>query len=1002
MSKKINIYNPITEKESKVDPYGRTAKNIYKYMIVNEGADPSDILPQDLTYINDRFVKVDSIVNTNNVRNITYGKVKASIGQNSSMPYLKKVMKSYRGKTVKLVKRYSTFDTTVGNDFDAIEEMEKLIKDGKKKQIDFIENIEQVEDFETFLIPEKGFTEWWHKNSNFFWIDSSEELFGIWNKVLEDDPKLQAQLLILTLDKVNEENFNQYFLDGITNCFFTPINDWAQDCLESSVSKSAEKRYKTIIKKVGNYTEKYSKGIPEEDMASVCNDLQISVEIDLPSTMLNKTKFIEVESQKKALKKFRYINTRLNHIELNKVNSLDNYEEVDKNTINKIKENSTKNKEFILWKESRGAITQINTLDQIYKLKDEGSYKDIVEKFEKKYNFSSYKIEKINNPELTKFLDNSLNCNQSITFMPECKTVAALDIVSECFAWGNLENHKKMNEGKRAISGPEYDEEYNEKKELLEWIENTDNLNHIDIKKAYANGHKCSQYQGYLGKVTDFRKTDKIVGLGIYQVKNINFNGCESIQKMKCFHNNGSYPSPELQYYQKLGITFDITMGCWGSSFDFEFNEDMYKKEKGVSHYCKWYGCLMKLNEKERYNFNCDKLEFAKLNACKGDIRYNKYKESGVIEYDKKYVYHSFHIASFIASYARITLLEQINKFSNFNQIVSVIVDGIYYSGDVEVGELFADKEKKSIKHNLEMSQYVPDNGSDYNYDCGEFRENNKIEVHLGAGGCGKTHHNLVDKGLVNTLFVAPSWKLARNKTEEYGIKSTTFYHILCDDPEIWKPLYRNYSTFLVDEISMFSNEDKIQLLKRYPYHKIIFCGDPGYQLAPIEGSEFIIGNLPVFTHTTNYRCKCKKLERILLWLRDKIKENSSFNAQFCISAFGIETVSINDMDYSVEDFIIASTNKTKDIYTEKFKHLEKYVVKSNSRDHSNGDIIIGPKPDKVYAELRHAFTISSAQGETAKNKLFIDMNKIRCLRTLYTALSRSQTLDQIKFTTTI
>ena len=37
--------------------------------------------------------------------------------------------------------------------------------------------------------------------------------------------------------------------------------------------------------------------------------------------------------------------------------------------------------------------------------------------------------------------------------------------------------------------------------------------------------------------------------------------------------------------------------------------------------------------------------------------------------------------------------------------------------------------------------------------------------------------------------------------------------------------------------------------------------------------------------------------------LREKIKENSSFNAQFCINAFGIETVSINNIDYSVEDF---------------------------------------------------------------------------------------------------
>ena len=30
---KIKIYNPITDKESKIDPYGRTAKKIYKFMI---------------------------------------------------------------------------------------------------------------------------------------------------------------------------------------------------------------------------------------------------------------------------------------------------------------------------------------------------------------------------------------------------------------------------------------------------------------------------------------------------------------------------------------------------------------------------------------------------------------------------------------------------------------------------------------------------------------------------------------------------------------------------------------------------------------------------------------------------------------------------------------------------------------------------------------------------------------------------------------------------------
>ena len=50
-------------------------------------------------------------------------------------------------------------------------------------------------------------------------------------------------------------------------------------------------------------------------------------------------------------------------------------------------------------------------------------------------------------------------------------------------------------------------------------------------------------FQGYLGKITDFRKTDKIVGLGIYTVCNIKFNGCTAIENMKCFHWYHSYPS---------------------------------------------------------------------------------------------------------------------------------------------------------------------------------------------------------------------------------------------------------------------------------------------------------------------------------------------------------------------------------------------------------------------------------------------------------------------------
>ena len=46
--------------------------------------------------------------------------------------------------------------------------------------------------------------------------------------------------------------------------------------------------------------------------------------------------------------------------------------------------------------------------------------------------------------------------------------------------------------------------------------------------------------------------------------------------------------------------------------------------------------------------------------------------------------------------------------------------------------------------------------------------------------------------------------------------------------------------------------------MKRFPDHKIIFCGDIGYQLPPVEGEEFKKENLPVFYHQKSYQQHCQ------------------------------------------------------------------------------------------------------------------------------------------------
>ena len=65
-SQKENIYNPFTDKYSTMNKYGTRAKQIYKYLIDETGADADFVLPQGLSYNEDtgRFVRVKQQLDT--------------------------------------------------------------------------------------------------------------------------------------------------------------------------------------------------------------------------------------------------------------------------------------------------------------------------------------------------------------------------------------------------------------------------------------------------------------------------------------------------------------------------------------------------------------------------------------------------------------------------------------------------------------------------------------------------------------------------------------------------------------------------------------------------------------------------------------------------------------------------------------------------------------------------------------------------------------------------
>jgi hypothetical protein len=341
----------------------------------------------------------------------------------------------------------------------------------------------------------------------------------------------------------------------------------------------------------------------------------------------------------------------------------------------------------------------------------------------------------------------------------------------------------------------------------------------------------------------------------------------------------------------------------------------------------------------------------------------------------------------------------------DYDNLIRICVDGIYFKGDTKLYNCF--RHKNSLKvGNEQGDSYVSNIYKYLNFNCGEEREFYQNELHIGQGGNGKTHMNLIDKGLVRPLYIAPSWKLSSKKHEEYGVKNNVWANIYTTDIERIDLIKKYHNTIIIDEVSMMTEDCKNYILDKYKDVKLIFCGDVGFQAPPFnKGGENAVemnceGFKKVIHHKNNYRFKCDKLISLIKKMRMMIDygrpdwEINSLVKEYLIDN-SITRDELKEM-YNVEDMILSRTHNIKNDYTEMFNDIEKWYVVENTRNYKNGQIIIGDKPLGVKSLLQHAYTIHSIQGETARNKLFIDITKVYDGRILYTAISRAIKLEQI------
>lgn len=825
----------------------------------------------------------------------------------------------------------------------------------------------------------------WKNHGDDFRVNSENM---IWNYKIND-----GDIIYFIFTKEKRLSFNYYqqrFLDGINHCFFEPIYEYFNDVIDNTKSKSTKLKYtqkiniikgkklKSGIIKIG-LEEEYKKGIPECDIGIVCEKLQIGVDIEQP---FNTNKLFEYRSNKKSLKVFKYLNTRLNHLEENEKScNFDNIYKgfepikVDKHQLLEIQKELNKTQELCIFNKNSNGISSIRTLNNFYMLDD--NFYDVQTEFEKETGLNYCSIDALKYPYLQDFIDNSIHYNGTIDF----KDTSI----------------------------------YRENKNIAE------NIKHIDMNKAYTQFKKSKYYTGFCGKITDFRKVDNYKQKGFYFIENLDLSNCNEKFKnlndvLIWFQNKNIYTDAELTALKENGGKFNVISGAFGLNIDFEFSDAMKNNKVEIElngetikipYYSKYCGLITKTDKTKSFYMKGEKEFFESINDNTLSIfmpENDNNETEARISFNKKYIYNKKHITAQITAYQRLNMLEQLLKM-DYNKLIRICVDGIYFEDHkFNIDECFSYKEKMTFKnapHNEYLNNLILLNSvNSIKQPQADTREFYKKELFKGAGGNGKTYYNLfIDKGLINPVYVAHSWKLATtmknnyfkefNKILDVSVHCRLYIKPYCDS------LINKYSNYIIDECSMITEEEKEQIFKING--KVILCGDIGFQLEPVNIGEQM--NESGFDNITefkkNYRFKSKKIKSIIDFVRININKNIDYKN------IGLQTIKknkIKNIYNHQKDIILRFHNELKDTfkgcnYTEHFKELKKYKVLENTRDYKNGEIIFDDI--KIKKELRHAYTVHSVQGESYKGNIFIDIkgfdNKL-----FYTAISRTEYFKQI------
>jgi hypothetical protein len=499
---------------------------------------------------------------------------------------------------------------------------------------------------------------------------------------------IKTRVIITKLLDLPDKKIFQSFRDGSSHCVLQPILEYFQDAFSSQKSKSQKEKNQTAINNIcGKYLKKskthkeglldmYKLGVPEDELQVLCDKLQIGITIDKP---FSSTPFINVRSHTKPRKIFKFLNSKFNHVSIyqgtHKLTTMDyktdNIIELNRNELlikrNELKENG----EHYVFTRNKFGITMIRTFDTIFKLPNK--YREICKEFEIANSINSFKINALKYPDLQKFINRGchFNCTTDFQDLPE-------------------------------VSNPE--------------------LRHIDIYKAYTQYEKCKYYDGFLGKITDFRKVDNYDQKGYYYINNLSFKKANKKfvfynSKFHWFKNRNIYTDAELRFLKDQGVTFKVYYGAYGTKTKFKFPKELIDgkiklnkingEEIKISMYAKLVGEWASLRYNNQYHMDGTKDYFHGIKTSENNIYYDENRGEAKISYPSQTVYNNKHLSGQITAYQRLLMMEQLLEMDE-TKILRVCVDGIYYYNHKlnKTLSIFRDKTKEMTFQNKPSTSY--------------------------------------------------------------------------------------------------------------------------------------------------------------------------------------------------------------------------------------------------------------------------------------------------------